>query len=73
MSATRKDDTLTVTGPGCEGREAPNLNSALSLAQYHAEHADSDVTFYVRQADGSIVGRVERQQHSIVVYRRSAS
>lgn len=74
MSARTSDDgTVVVTGPGCEGRQAPSVNSGLSLAQFYGEHADGDATFYVRDATGTIVGRVERQAGAVAVYRRSGS
>lgn len=71
MSRRDDADSVTVTGPGCEGRTAPNDSAGMSLALYLATKAAGDVTFYVRQGE-RVVATVERDHRSIVT-RRVAS
>lgn len=51
--------TVTVTGPGLEDGKAPSPTAGISLAQYHAAHADRPGTWYVR-VDGETAYTVER-------------
>lgn len=51
-NSSSDDSGFTVSGPGCDGRQAPNVGAAMSLALALATRADGDCTFYVRDAAG---------------------
>ena len=68
----RQQTDFTVTGPGCEGRGAPAVGPALSLAQTIASRATQAGTFYVRDASGAVRYHVERDE-SGNVWTRAAT
>lgn len=70
-STNRQEDTVLVTGPGCEGRKAPNESAGMSLALFLATKQESDCAFYVRDADGTVVARVNREGRSYTTRRRT--
>lgn len=69
----REDEgSVLVTGPGCEGRRAPNENAGMSLALHLATRLDRDAAFYVRDADGRVIARVNREGRAYTTTRRPA-
>ncbi len=55
MPRKTKSPSITVTGPNCPGRNAPELGAAISLAQYLATRRDRDEgTWYVRDPEGNV-------------------
>lgn len=59
-----EDSTVVVTGPGCEGRNVPNVGCGIGLAQYLAGQRDEG-TWYVRDGD-AVKARVEITDTAIV-------
>lgn len=66
----RDEGAVLVSGPGCEGRRAPNENAGMSLALHLAMRADADCVFYVRNSDGRVFARVTRQGSTFTTFRR---
>lgn len=64
-----KNDDYTVSGPGVD-RTYPDAGPALSAAITFATRATEECTFYVRNVNGDIYGRAERDEKGgIFVYR----
>lgn len=56
-----KNSTVTVSGPGVE-QVKPGVGSGLSFATTLASHAAKnriEASFYVREHDGTVVGRAD--------------
>lgn len=68
-----KRPAATVSGPGVDrGYESPAV--ALSAAITFAGRARDETTMYVREADGTAYGRVERDDTgSLAIYRAKAA
>lgn len=61
---------FTVSGPGVDKSYAePGPGPALSFAITKAERSPVDATFYVRDADGEVVGYVERKGGETSIFR----
>jgi hypothetical protein len=50
----------SVSGPGVDRDGIPSTTAAVSFAQWQAEHADGEATFYVRNGEAEPYARVER-------------
>lgn len=53
--------SVTISGPGCdEKRDAPQLGLSLAITRANqAAMRREESTFYVRNADGNVVGQAE--------------
>ena len=58
---------FVVSGPGEQDRRQPNAGAALSLAITFACRAAADSSFYVRDAAGDVVHRVDREAGTVHV------
>lgn len=61
---------FTLSGPGID-KTYETAGVAISAAITRAEHHDEAATFYVRDLDDSVVGRVERDENGIVTIHRA--
>lgn len=61
---------FTLSGPGID-KTFETAGVALSVAITRAEHHDEAGSFYVRDLDGSVVGRVERDRDGNVRVERA--
>lgn len=61
---------FTLSGPGID-KTFETAGVALSRAITAAEHHDEAATFYVRDLDDTVVGRVERDENGFVTVERA--
>lgn len=67
----KREPSISVTGPNCPGRNAPEMGAAISLAQFLATRRDrSEGTWYVRDAEGNVQYHVVLDETGIVTTRR---
>ena len=71
MPRKAKSPSITVTGPNCPGRNAPELGAAISLAQFLATRRGLDEgTWYVRDPEGNVRYHVILEETGVVTTTR---
>ena len=68
MRRTRSSGALSVTGPN-ESGSAANMGMALSLGSTFAtrhRREEGELTYYVRNVAGEVVGRVTKREDGVI-------
>lgn len=71
MATTRNGGPVVVTGPGVEGKDFPNIGSALAYAMHKCSRCTTDdCAWYVRNIQTGEKLAVEKQPDGSVTYIR---
>jgi hypothetical protein len=71
MTSTKRATRFTLSGPGID-KSYETAGVGISAAITAAERYGAEATFYVRDLDGTMVGRVERDQDGRVTIERAS-